>query len=158
MKPLVFDTSKPVIGMASVEINKPIDDVFDYVGVRFFENYPKWALEIVELEPLDGNEVFIGAKARQLRKDQGQTIESVFEITEFTPNLRVAFKGLTAPYKDTYQLKSNNESNTLLTFIFELLELELFMRPFEKLIRTAIVEGAENTVGNIKTLVSEACV
>ena len=44
-----------------------------------------------------------------------------------------------------------------MTFRFELLELEIFMRPFEKLIRSAIEEGAENTVENIKNLVVEGC-
>ncbi|WP_269144437.1 hypothetical protein [Methylicorpusculum oleiharenae] len=32
------------------------------------------------------------------------------------------------------------------------MEIELFMRPFEKLIRVAIEEGAQNTVNNIKNL------
>ena len=36
---------------------------------------------------------------------------------------------------------------------FELLSLELFMRPFEKLIRIAVQEGTEKTVINIKKLV-----
>jgi len=40
-----------------------------------------------------------------------------------------------------------------LTFRFELTEIEVFMRPFQKLIRTAIEDGAENTVENIKNLI-----
>ena len=43
--------------------------------------------------------------------------------------------------------------NTRLTFRFELLELEMFMRPFQKLIRYAIEDGAESTVENIKNLI-----
>lgn len=153
---LPFAPSKPVQGKASVKIDRPASVVFDFVGEHFFDNYPKWTPELAEFEPLTGPVVFVGARARQLRKDQGQKTESVFEITEFTPNASLAFTGVTAPYRDTYQLESDGVTDTtMLTFSFELLELELFMRPFEKLIRSAIEEGAENTVENIRKLLAD---
>jgi hypothetical protein len=49
---------------------------------------------------------------------------------------------------------SEEKEPTHLTFRFELLELEVFMRPFEKMIRFAIEDGAENTVENIKNLIN----
>ncbi|MFZ2450473.1 MAG: hypothetical protein WAW36_08140 [Methylovulum miyakonense] len=151
-----FDATKPVVGKASVVINKPTTDIFVFIGDRFFENYPKWALEVTEFQPLNGLQVFVGARAEQLRRDQGQDIKSVFEITEFHPFIKLTFKGLTAPYMNSYYLEpGDTEQSTLLTFSFTLLELELFMRPFEKLIRTAIEEGAENTVENIKNLLAD---
>jgi hypothetical protein len=150
---LPYDPTKPVTVKASIQINKPVEEVFHFVGDNFFDNYPKWALEVSEFEPLDGEKVFIGAKARQVRKDQGQEIHSIFEITDFERFKKLGFKGITHPYRDTYLFESGNlKDSTLLSFIFELLELELFMRPFEKLIRSAIQEGAENTVENIKNL------
>ncbi len=154
-----FDTSKPVTGEASIDINKPIHDVFHCIGEHFFDNYPKWALEVVEFEPLDGKEVFVGAKAKQVRTDNGEKVESTFEITDYQPSIKLIFKGLSAPYRHSYLLEKTSEQNQLtrLTFRFELLELEIFMRPFEKLIRSAIEEGAENTVENIKNLVVEGC-
>jgi hypothetical protein len=150
-----FELSKPVMGEATIEINKPIQDVFAYVCEHFFENYPKWSAEVVEFEPLDGNEVFVGAKAKQVRKDNGVEVESVFEITDYQPVIKLIFKGLTEPYRHSYLLEcSEQKQPTRLTFRFELLELEVFMRPFEKLIRTAIEDGAENTVENIKNLIA----
>lgn len=154
---LPFDTTKPVTGEASIKIDKPVEEVFHVVGEQFFHNYPKWALEVTEFEPLDGKEVFIGAKARQVRKDQGQETHSIFEITDKQPFKKLCLKGITHPYRNTYLFEiENNKNATILTFSFELLEVELFMRPFEKLIRSAIEEGAENTVENIKNLVSES--
>jgi hypothetical protein len=47
--------------------------------------------------------------------------------------------------------------STRLTFRFELLEVEVFMRPFQKLIRSAIEDGAENTVETIKNLIIVEC-
>lgn len=151
-----FDATKPVVGKASVVISKPTTDIFIFIGDRFFENYPKWALEVTEFQPLNGLQVFVGAKAEQLRYDQGQVVKSVFEITEFHPFIKLTLKGITSPYINTYYLEPSDSGNSsLLTFSFALLELELFMRPFEKLIRSAIEEGAENTVENIKRLLSD---
>ncbi len=148
-----FDLSKPVMGEASIEIDKPIQDVFSYIGEHFFDNYPEWSVDVVEFEPLDGKDVFIGAKAKQIRKGNSAETESIFEITDYQPPTTLIFKGLTEPYKHSYLLESTEQQPTRLTFRFELLELEVFMRPFEKLIRSAIEDGAENTVENIKKLI-----
>ncbi|MCX7102983.1 MAG: SRPBCC family protein [Methylobacter sp.] len=149
-----FDTSKPITGEASIEINKSIQDVFSYIGEHFYDNYPKWSVEVVEFEPLDGKEVFIGSKAKQIRKDNGTEVESIFEITDYQPSIKLIFKGITEPYKHSYLLESGAQAqSTNLTFRFDLLEVEVFMRPFAKLIRSAIEDGAENTVENIKNLI-----
>jgi len=82
-----FDSSKPIAGEANIEINRSINDVFYYIGEHFYDNYPKWALEVVEFEPLDGNHVFVGAKAKQIREDNGTKVESIFEITHYQPSM-----------------------------------------------------------------------
>ena len=150
-----YDSSSPVVGEASIDINKPIHDVFSYVGEHFFDNYPKWAIEVVDFQPLDSQEVSVGAKAKQIRKDNGAKVESVFEITDYQPNSTLIFRGIAAPYRHSYLLVSDEQNQpTHLTFRFELLELDVFMRPFQKLIRSAIEDGAENTVENIKNLIT----
>ena len=147
-----FDTSSPISGEASIKINRSISEVFAFIGDRFYENYPKWAPEVVELEPLDGDKLFVGAKTKQVRADQGALVESVFEITDYQPVVKLTFKGIDEPYKHAYFLQSDDPDSTELTFRFELFEIEVFMRPFQKLIRASIEEGAENTVENIKNL------
>ena len=150
---LPFDSSKPISGEASISIKKSITDVFHFIGVRFYENYPKWAPEVLELKPLDGDIVFVGAKTKQVREDQGSTTESIFEFTEYEPTLKIIFKGLDQPYSHSYLLETSEGNQiTKLTFKFELLEIDVFMRPFQKLIRASIEDGAENTVENIKNL------
>jgi Polyketide cyclase / dehydrase and lipid transport len=147
-----FDSSVPISGEASIKINRSIADVFSFIGERFYENYPKWAPEVVELQPLDGDQLFVGAKTKQVREDQGALVESVFEITEYQPVVQLIFKGIGEPYKHSYFLQSEDLDITELTFCFELSEIEVFMRPFQKLIRASIEDGAENTVENIKNL------
>jgi hypothetical protein len=152
---LPYDTTKPIAGEASIDIDKPLPDVFDFIGTHFFENYPKWAEEVIDFEPLDGYAVVVGARAKQTRQDYGDTVESIFAIVDFQPGHKLAFQGVTGPYKNTYLLEiAQQNPPTRLTFRFELLELELFMRPFQKLIRAAIEDGAENIVGNIKELLA----
>ena len=148
-----FDSASPISGEASIKINRSVTDVFAFIGEQFYENYPKWAPEVVELEPLDGQQLFIGAKTKQVRADQGVLVESVFEITDYEPVVNLTFKGIDEPYKHEYFLKVSEEpDSTELTFRFELSEIEVFMRPFQKLIRASIEDGAENTVENIKNL------
>ncbi len=151
-----FDSTKPVAGQASIDIDSPLAEVFSFIGDNFFDNYPKWAVEVVDFEPLDGHQVFVGAKARQVRIDNGTQIESIFTITDYQPQVKLMFKGLDEPYQHSYLLEGGQlPSRTRLTFRFELFDIEVFMRPFEKLIRYAIEEGAENTVENIKKLIIE---
>ena len=144
--------SKSVIGKASIIINRPVLLVYEFVALKFFENYPKWALEVVNFMPINGNPMAVGALARQTRFEQGQHVESTFEVAKLENNQLLELMGLSEPYRHRYLFESPIEEKTLLTFIFELLELDFFMWPFEKLIRTAIEEGAENSLENIKQL------
>lgn len=156
---LPFDPNKPIVGKASVLIDKSIQEVFEFLGEHFFDNYPKWAVGVVTFEPLDGNRACVGAKARQVKRDQGREVEAVFQISDFVPVTLLKLKGVTEDYQDYYRLETpEQEQQTRLTYTFELLHLELFMRPFEKLIRIAIEDGAETTVDNIKNLIFKASV
>jgi len=146
--------AKPVAGSAVIEIDRPVQEVFAFVAENFFENYPAWAPEVIEFKPINDNPMAIGALARQTRYEQGQKTESTFEVAAIEPNRLLQLDGLSDPYRNCYQFESVSETKTRLTFSFELLEVELFMRPFEKLIRRAIEEGAQNALENIKALLS----
>ena len=89
-----------------------------------------------------------------MREDNDALIESIFEITEFSPYSLFVMQGMGLPYKQTYLIEEENGAQAKLIFRFDLLEIEIFMRPFEKLIRVAIEEGAENTVEKISDLIT----
>lgn len=152
---LPFDSASQISGEASIDIDKTAEEVFSFVADNFFENYPKWAADVVQLEPIDSTEVFVGNKAKQFREDNGSIVESVFEITEYQPHIKFMFQGVTSPYKHIYLIDYDSESQkSQLTFRFELLDIDVFMRPFQKLIRIAIEDGAESSVENIKQLLA----
>jgi len=63
-----------------------------------------------------------------------------------------AIAGVSEPFNSSYTLEAAGDERTKLAFSFELEELDLAMRPFQKLIRAALQEGAAQTVENLKTL------
>lgn len=144
----------PVVGKSETLVKRSSNAIFSFVGANFIKNYPKWSPEVVDLELLTDGSVKVGTKCRQVRVDQGKRSESTFEVTVFQPDKRICFEGISNPYRCDYVLKSEKQSSeSHISFTFELLKLELFMRPFEKLIRIAVQEGTEKTVLNIKKLI-----
>ncbi len=109
---------------------------------------------MVELEKLSDGEIAVGTIGRQVRTDQGRRLESKFEVTTFEAGKCVVFEGVPDPFRCTFDLRAT-ESNikTHLTFTFEGLELRPHMRPFEKLIRRVVQDGAVRTTRNIKHLI-----
>ncbi len=144
----------PVLGKKSILVKLSAAEVFKFIGDDLFHNYPRWSPEVQELDCLTDGPVKLGTIARQVRVDHGQRSESKFRITIYEPSRRLAFAGVAEPYRCLYELQpQSREDVTELTFTFELLELKVFMRPFEQLVRSAIQEGAVHTVENIKRLV-----
>ncbi len=143
----------PVVGKANVLINSPNDQLFKFIGNNLLENYPRWSPEVRELEKLTDGPVKQGTLCRQVRIDQGNRSESTFKVNVFEADLRICFEGVSNPYRCDYVIESVNEKDSSLTFIFELLDLEMHIKPFEKLVRIAVQEGTERTVHNIKKLI-----
>ena len=150
--------SEPVVGKANILIECPAKKVFKYIGEDLFLNYPKWSPEVKELEQLSNGPVQLGTVARQVRVDHGHRSESRFRITIHEPHRRVGFAGISEPFRCIYELQERDTPNSVeLVFTFELLEVQALMRPFEQLIRSAVQDGAERTVRNIKRLVEAHC-
>ncbi|MBA4142117.1 MAG: SRPBCC family protein [Nitrosospira sp.] len=150
-------TKEPVIAKASIAIDCPAGEVFEYLSDGFFENYPRWSPEVVELERLTEGPLKLGTLARQVRVDQGRRTETRFKINVYEPGKRVGFTGVSDPFCCTYELREMDSGKSAhLVFIFELSEIQMFMRPFEKLIRVVVQEGAERTVRNLKRLTEAA--
>jgi hypothetical protein len=140
-----------VRGEASTLIRRAPGDVFAFVILGFFDNYRRWSPEVVLLQPISKGPLRVGSTVRQVRVDRGRRTDSTFRVTEYEAGRRVDFQGINSPYRVSYRF-APAEQGTRLVFMFELTRLELFMRPFEKLIRQAVQEGAQRTVSNIKGL------
>lgn len=146
-----------VKAQASVLIERPAEAIFGFIANDFASNYRRWSPEVQRLQILTPGPLRVGTRARQVRVDQGRRSETTFRVSVLEPPRRVCFVETRDQFRIDYVVaamggKSNGDV-TRLTFGFQLTRIELYMRPFEKLIRSAIQEGATCTVGNIKRLV-----
>ena len=67
----------------SVDINQPVERVFDFVTDP--RNNAKWQTDILELEMTSENHFGLGATYRCVNRFMGKRIESVNEITDYAP-------------------------------------------------------------------------
>ena len=141
-----------ITAKADALIFHEIEPVFHFVALEFPKNYPRWSPEVSKLESLTPGPVQTGYQARQVRVDQGQKTDSTFEVSEMIAPSRIIFRGISAPYVSTYEFE-DLKASTRLIFTFELRELEARLRPFEKLIRIALDDGAKRTVKRLKLLI-----
>lgn len=139
---------------ADTRVFEEIDKVFHFVALDFVTNYPRWSSEVVELEPLSEGAVRKGYLARQVRVDQGHRSESTFEVAELEAPRRVCFAGVSDPYRSLYEFDDLGGA-TRIRFVFEVELREARLRPFEKLIRLAVQDGARRTVRTLKLLIEK---
>lgn len=140
-------------GVANVLVNRSAEDVFHFIGVDFFRNYPRWSPELQECELLTDPPLQLNSLIRQVRIDQGHRSETVFRVTVYDPGKKLVFEGVSDAFRCSYDICENPATRlTRLTFTVELLELEFYMLPFAKIIRAAVRNGAKRTVQNLKFL------
>lgn len=142
-----------VKAQASIEIERSPESVYRFIAEDFERNYPRWSPEVKELQIKTSGPVRVGTMARQVRVDQGRRTESEFRITQMEPAQRLTFESRSPDFRVDYRVMPYNGDQTRLTFTFELRRLDLVMRPFEKLIRHAVQDGARRTVHNLKRLI-----
>ena len=141
-----------VRAQAQILVGLPPEPVFGFVAEHFVRNYPRWSPEVQRLELLTPGPLRVGSRARQVRVDQGRRSDTTFRVVVFEPPNRVGFSEVSGRFRIDYRMEARGE-RTHLSFGFELRRMDLYMRPFEKLIRAAVQEGAERVVRNIKGLV-----
>ncbi|MCF7976625.1 MAG: SRPBCC family protein [Chromatiaceae bacterium] len=142
-----------VKAQASVEIERSPESVYRFIAEDFAQNYPRWSPEVKELKFATEGPLRVGSVGRQVRVDQGRRTESRFRITQMQPAARLTFESQSPSFLVDYRFVPNQDDGTQLTFTFELRRLDLMMRPFEKLIRRAVQDGARRTVQNLKRLI-----
>lgn len=70
-------------------------------------------------------------------------------MTKFVSNNELEICGMSEPFRSSYE-SSNKGNETQIAFTFELREIGLVMRPLLKLIKTALHDGAAQTVENVQ--------
>lgn len=132
-------------------VERPQQAVFDFVATDFFRNYPRWSPEVRELAALSPGPLRVGSLGRQVRVDFGRRTEATFRVTRLEPGALIGFEGLSSPFTIAYAFTPFG-THTRVTLTFQLLRLEFYMRPFERLIRSAVRDSVGATVRQLKSL------
>ncbi len=132
-------------------IERPRLAVYEFVATGFFRNYPRWAPEVTQLTALSPGPLRVGSLGRQVRVDYGRRTEATFRVTRLVAGEEVAFEGLTAPFTIAYRFAAFGD-HTRVALRFELARIELFMRPFERVIRRAVDESVVGTMRKLKAV------
>ena len=119
---------------ASVVINKRVAEVFQFVGIDYLENHPRWAPRVVALH-LDGPGVVgMGARGQEVRRQGGKNVTFAFEVTDFQLNQRISIKAAGGPgqFSASYAMTPVSDSQTQLDIEFNLKMGGLFglIQPF----------------------------
>ena len=138
---------------ATAMIRRPSPVVFSFVVDDFVRNYPRWSPEVKSLKPLSEGPLVKGWRGRQMRVDQGRRTTTDFEVVALEPHEHIGFQGVKDPYYIDFWFTAEGDGVTRLTFRFELGQLGLAFRPFEKLITHAVQTGVDRVARNLKQLV-----
>jgi len=79
------------------QIRRPVEEVFDFVGTRYFENHPRWEREVIEVRRLTAGPIGVGSRGIMVRHEYGRTSESPLEVTAFDPPRKIAFRHVGGP-------------------------------------------------------------
>jgi hypothetical protein len=81
----------------STMIELPVSDVFDFMSVP--ENNLQWQYGTLATATLSEGVSSIGTFFRSIGHSMGQRNLSTFEVTEYEPNRKYAFKSLSGPFR-----------------------------------------------------------
>jgi uncharacterized protein YndB with AHSA1/START domain len=132
-------------------INRPVEDVFAFVAN--FENHPKWEMNFEAVKLLTSTATGVGTTYECKLKLPGQSAISKFEITEYEPNKKIAFKGEAAgpaTPKGSFLLEPV-ASGTKLTLLPRP-EFRGFFKLLEPLMAGYIRKQNEEHLGNLQRL------
>lgn len=153
------DNFEYAVGMihaqAMILIQRPVDEVYGYVCTGFYDNYPRWCPEVVEVRPLSPGPLRVGSVARQVRRDLGRRTEATFRVVELVEHSHVVFESITKPrFRVVYRFEPAG-AHTRVALHFEL-RPELFLKPFEGKIRKVVRETTTRTLENLKRILERA--
>lgn len=79
----------------SITINRTQEEVFVFIANP--ENETKWQGDLVESKLTSDGAVGVGSKGRDVRQFMGKPAVTTWEITEYQPHNKMAFRVITGP-------------------------------------------------------------
>ena len=134
----------------SVVINRPVEEVFEFVSN--FNNDPLWQPAFQEGEITSEGPIGVGTTGRNVIRFLGRTIESTIEMTEYEENRKLGVRTTSGPTPakvvDTFEPV---EGGTRLTQNFEA-EVGGFLKLAEPVVGRMVKRQQQNNFANLKDL------
>ena len=136
----------------SVQIDKPVNEVFAYV--TSYEHVTKWQGGVEAVEPEGDNAV--GGKYTEVRKFLGREMKTTLEIIEFEQNAKWAAKALTGPvpYEATTTFESANGGTKITTRVEA--EPSGFFKMAQGAVQSQLDKSLEDDMQRLKEILEAA--
>ncbi len=138
---------------ASIEIKRPVAEVFQFVENP--ANDSIWRSGMTEGDPDTSGPVGVGTTGREVWRALGREFETTWEITEYEPNQKVAYRSTSGPfeYEGSWRYEAI-DGGTRLSVVLDwtLTERELFGRLPDSLIASVDQKTVENDLRALKRL------
>jgi len=121
----------------TITINRPIDEVFAFVADG--RNAQRWRSGVLDVDLVSG--AGLGARYSQgVRGPGGRRIAADYEITEYEPNSKIAFRATAGPVRPTGSFTFEGMgTGTILTF-----RLDAALGGLQKLLMGGAVQSTMN--------------
>jgi carbon monoxide dehydrogenase subunit G len=121
----------------TITINRPIDEVFAFVADG--RNAQRWRSGVLDVDLVSG--AGLGARYSQgVRGPGGRRIAADYEITEYEPNSKIAFRATAGPVRPTGSFTFEGMgTGTILTF-----KLDAALGGLQKLLMGGAVQSTMN--------------
>ena len=134
----------------SVVINRPVEEVFEFVAAP--ENTSQWVSGLLEAKRVSKGSVALGAKSTQVRQFLGQQMKTTFEVAEYEPNKKLAFKTHAGPLKFEGAITFESVEGSTKVSIIAQAETRGFFKKAEKIAPLAAQRQMETDFATLKAL------
>jgi uncharacterized protein YndB with AHSA1/START domain len=134
----------------SIIIDRPIEEVFAYVGD--LETGSQWQSALLEVRRTTQGPLGIGTQFMSVRKFMGQKMEATVEFVTYEPNRQITFKSISgpSPFEQSFLFESTAEG-TRLTSILEL-QTGGLMGLADPLVSAGVKRAMDASFGDLKDL------
>jgi hypothetical protein len=141
----------------SQTIDRPPNDVFQFVARDHFKNHRRWDPSIVEMEQTSQGPIGIGATARLVRLDRGRRVEGTTEITAYQPDRRFGAIARFGPFvlHQDLTLDPIDSRRTRLTLVIES-RATGFVRILLPVLRGRFARTMRESLDRIKEMVEQS--
>ena len=134
----------------SVEINKSVEEVFEYVVN--IENLPQWAGPVLEAKQTSEGPVGVGTTQSQVAQLLGRKIESTLEVTEYELNKKYTTKSTSGPIPIEVQHNFEQIPGGTRLETIGLVDASGFFKLAEPLVARTLKRQTEGDVKTLKEL------